>query len=231
MPRVRIPVLIVAFFILDLMLGIAFMISEMTDHSYGKLKVFLDLGSEGNLPTWFSSIQWFCVAVLLGIFAQRNFQISRKKSWLLVLLPLVFLALSLDEVAQIHEWLGGMSDKYLPGASRQNTMFSHTGIWMFVIGVPFVGLFIVLILTIRTYFSRNFSVLVKITLGMSVMLAGSIGIETLSNFIASNSVKATIGVFLEELCEMIGGTIVLWGSYELLFNHGFAIKLERVEID
>ena len=147
------------------------------------------------------------------------------------MLPLVFLALSLDEVAQIHEWLGGMSDRYLPVASRPNTMFSHTGIWMFVIGVPFVGLFSVLILSIRTYFSRNFSVLVKITLGMSVMLAGSIGVETLSNFIASNSVKATIGVFLEELCEMIGGTIVLWGSYELLFNHGFAIKLERVEID
>ena len=229
--RVYIPSFILTLVIIDLTLGIAYILNALAGLPYRKFTIFLDLNGEANLPTWYSSIKWFCVATLLGIFAHHNVTLSQRKSWLLATLPLVFLALSLDEVAQIHEWLGRKSDILLPRGSREHTLFSRTGIWMFVIGIPFLVFFMVLIFSVWSYFQRAPTALVKVLLGMAITLAGAIGIETLSNFVARNSVYSALQILLEEWCEMLGATIVLWGSYELLYRHGFAFRLDRAEID
>ena len=229
--RGRIPTVILVFFVVDLAIGLAYVFNYLADRPFWKLTTFLDLNGESNLPTWYSSIQWFGAAALLGIFTQRNFRLSQSKSWLLVVLPLVFLALSLDEVARIHEWLGQKSDKFVLGASRETTMFSKPGIWMFAIGVPFLTFFAGLIRSVQAYFKRASGAFVKINLGIAIMLTGAIGIEILSNFVTPNSVYSVIQVFSEELCEMVGATVVLWGSYELLCRHGFIFKLDKAETD
>jgi hypothetical protein len=102
-PRVLIPVRV--FFAIDLGFGILYLLTSLGGQD-SLLTRFLDLDRESNLPTWYSTIQWFCAASLLGVFAIRNFSFSQRKSWLLLALPLVFLGLSLDEMAQIHEKLG-----------------------------------------------------------------------------------------------------------------------------
>jgi hypothetical protein len=229
--RVRIPTPILIFFIVDVALGIAYLFNYLAGRPYGTLTIFLDLDREGNLPTWYSSMQWCCVAALWGIFTHHHFSPSQKKSWLLIILPLVFLLLSLDEVAEIHERLGRKSDIFLPGTSRKNTLFPGTGIWMFVIGVPFIALFVGLVFSIRTYFQRAPGAFIKIFLGMAISVAGAIGVETLRNFVAPNSAYDVFQVFSEELCEMLGCTMVLWGSYELLDKHGFAMRFDRAETD
>ena len=201
----------------------------MADHPVGELSSFIDLNGEQNLPAWYSSIQWFCVTALLGIFAVRNFRFSHPSSWLLLTLPPVFLLLSLDEIAQIHEWLGNKSDALLPGASRAGTPFFHTGIWMFLLGLPFLILFNMLVLSTRVYFRRAPGALMKLLLGMAIMLGGSIGIETLHNFVEPGSLFGTLQILFEELCEMVGATIILWGSYEILHSHGFTWTLDPVE--
>jgi hypothetical protein len=207
---------------IDVALGTVYIFNYLAGQPYQPLTAFLDLNGEANLPAWYSSIQWFCVAALLGIFARRNFSLSQGKSWLLAALSLVFLAFSLDEIAQIHEKLGLMSDIFLPNASRKNTLFPRTGIWMFVIGIPFLALFVALILSIRSYFQRAPSAFIKMLFGLAIMMVGAIGIETFDNFVAPTSVYGVLRVFLEEVCEMLGGTVVLWGSYELLYRHGVA---------
>jgi hypothetical protein len=231
MSNIRIPPFVVILFMFDLALGVAYLGNYLAGKPFAGLNQLLDLNREANLPSWYSSIQWFCVAILLGLFAQANFSVTQRKSWLLAVLPLLFLALSVDEIAQIHEKLGRKSDLLLSGGSRQNTLFYRTGIWMFVVGVPFLIFFVALIFSIRTYFRRTPAVLAKIVLGMAVMLTGATGIEILYNFVPPNSAYTVLEVFAEELCEMLGATIVLWGSYELLESHGFVFKLDRVELD
>ena len=226
----RIPIPVRALFAIDIGFGVAYLLLYL-DRYHVILTPWLDLDGESNLPTWYSSVQWFCVAGLLAIFSIRNFSFSQKRSWLLLALPLVFLGLSLDEVAMIHEQIGGRSDAFLPGGSRANTLFIKTGIWMFLLGVPFAALVAGLMISTRTYFRRTPDAFVKLCLGMTVTLVGAVGIETLSNFTARNSAYAMLQVLAEEVCELLGSTIILWGSYELLAGHRFEIKIDRVEID
>jgi hypothetical protein len=232
MPHRRIPILILVFFIVDLALVVGHLINTLAGGRPSLMMTrFLDVRRENNLPTWYSSIQWFCVASLFGIFAYHNFTRSQKKSWLLGALPLLFLALSLDEVAGIHEWVGHESDILLPGSSRKYTLFDRTGIWMFVLGGPFLIFFAGLILSLETYFRRAPGAFVKVLLGMAVMLAGAIGIEALDNyhFIGASYLYRAAQGSAEELCEMLGSTTILWGSHELLYSYGFTWRLDRVE--
>jgi hypothetical protein len=221
----RIPALILIFFLIDLALGLGYIVNELVGRPYEKLTLLLDLSRESNLPTWYSSMQWFCVAIFLGLFAHSNFRLAQIRSWLLPIVSLLFLALSVDEVARIHEWLGEKTDILLPGGSRANTLLHQTGIWMFVIGIPFLATFVWLFFSIRMYFQYSPNALIKLFVGMLTTLSGALGFETLTNFVSPGSMYGILRVFAEEFCEIVGGTIVLWGSYELLVAHGFAYWL------
>jgi hypothetical protein len=226
---VRIPAVIAMLLLIDLIFGFLYLSDYAAGQPLGELTSFIDLNGEQNLPTWYSSVQWFLVAALLGVFAWKNVGMREAGSWLLLALPSVFLFFSLDEVAQIHEWLGDKSDILLPGSDRANTPFFHTGIWMFVLGLPFLAFFVALILSMRAYFRRAPGSLVRMFAGMAVMLAGTIGFETLHNFVDPGSIYGALQIAFEETCEMLGATLILWGSYELLRGHGLTWSLDRVD--
>lgn len=228
MSRGRMPGAVLFLFAIDVALGAAYLLDYAAGHPFAKLAAFVDLDQEGNLPTWYASIKWFCVAAMLGLFALRNVRAADAKSWPLLLLPLVFLAFSVDETAQVHEWVARRSDAYLPNASREGTLFARTGIWMFVVGVPFIAFFLWLVRSVRTYFRNVPGALVKMCAGVAIMLTGALGLEALVNFAAPNSGLAVLEILSEEMCEMLGATVVFWGSYELLQRHGLALRFEPV---
>lgn len=69
-------------------------------------------------------------------------------------------------------------------------------------------------------------------LGMAVFLGGALGIEAMSNFVADfDSAHGVLQVVSEEVCEMLGATIVVWGSYQLLQRYRFALHLDKVQPD
>jgi hypothetical protein len=223
MPRLRVPRFIQVLFIINLTLALAYVLDYLVGRPYRPLTQFLDLNGECNLPTWYSSVQWFAVAALLGLFAKRNASRASPRSWLLFALPIVFLAFSLDEVAQIHEAVGKRSDALFIG-DRAQSMFSRTGIWMFVVGMPFAAFFIALVLLIRDFFRHARAALVTALIGVAILLLGAVGIEVLRNWVMPGSAYDILQAFLEELCEMTGGTVVLWGSYELLVAQRAAVR-------
>src|SRR5690606_30400245 len=87
----RVPALILLVFALDLLLALLYVGNYMVGHEYEPLTRFVDLDGEANLPTWYSSMQWFSVALLLGLFAYRHFEPKTLRSWALIMLPLIFL--------------------------------------------------------------------------------------------------------------------------------------------
>ncbi len=202
----KIPFIIELFFLADLTLAVIYLYS----HNIHFIK-FFDLDKEVSIPTWYSSIQLFCISVLSGLFAYRKFNRLDIRSWILLLLPLLFLTLSMDESAAIHEWFGHVTDFILLNAPRKETLFKKTGVWMFVIGVPFLISFVALMCSIKKYFdNKNF---LLILFGMVILLSGALGVETISNLVSNKLYY--IEVFYEELLEMLGATIILWGFYNL----------------
>lgn len=181
-----------------------------------------NLGGEANLPTWFSSMQWFCVSYLFGIFAVRNLDRSRKDTWLLLLFPVLFLIFSIDEFVQIHEWLGTKTDIFLPGGARKNTFFHATGIWMFLVGIPVLAGCLWVLSSLKKYFIEVPAAYRKFTVGILVFFGGAIGVETLSNLSDGYTWSHILENILEEGMEMVGVTIMLWGTYDLLVAHGFS---------
>ena len=183
------------------------------------LTQIFDLDGERNLPTWYSSMKLSFVAVLLFKVVMKKFSIENYKMWPLVLLPLIFFGLSADEISQIHEYLGEKSDIFLTGGDRRTTFFSETGIWMFLIGIPFTVLLVFLLFYFKSICNIDISIFKKFMLGLFVFLLGALGIEILSNIPLEHTNAYMVEVFFEELCEMIGVSIMLLASYDLfLFN-------------
>lgn len=207
--------IILALVAADLAICLAYLIDAGTGGASVKLSLLLDLEGEGNLPTWFSSMQLFLVAGTTALFAAGVSERARRSTWLAWALPAAFLALSLDEVAEIHEYLGYRSDALLPGRDRANTVFSYTGIWMFVIALPFLAIMAALLWRLRRHF-RAAGVLRKYLAGLALLVVGAAGGDLVANFVTVGSWAHVIEVFFEELGEMLGATIMVWAGLEQL---------------
>lgn len=205
---------------IDLALGLAYLAYFLIGHPYEPLTKLIDLDGEANLPTWYSSVLWFGVAYLTWVFAQRHVVRSRIRTWFLFALPLVFVLFSLDEVAQIHEHVGVLSDALLPSGTREATLVSRTGLFFLFVGVPFVIVFIGLLAAVRPFLAERPGAFLKLVAGMAVFVFAAVGLDALSNFTTEGSLAAIVQVLVEEVTEMIAATIVLWGAYELVSEAG-----------
>jgi hypothetical protein len=93
------------------------------DQVFGLARL-IDLQREANIPTWFSSVQLFAVALTLTAIwlSQRNATHRHAPYWAVLMLG--FYYLSVDEVAQLHE----MSDNPLmtPILGAEHSWFHTT---------------------------------------------------------------------------------------------------------
>lgn len=213
--KLKIPQVIKPFLLIDMLLCVAYLANHMLGKPYSAITTLLDLNGEHGLGMWYSSMQLFCIFLLSFFFCYIKFR-QNKKLLPLMILPTLFLLMSIDEAIQIHEWLGQQTDHILMGHDRDDTSFRRTGGWMFAIGIPFIILFIVYANSIWQHFQSNQQAFKKLLLGMAVMLTGAIGLETLVNFISYE--YKFFEVVLEEGMEMVGATIMLWAAYDMALD-------------
>jgi len=203
-----------ALYVLDFALG----------HPFSGVKRLVDLDAEANIPTWYSSAQLLVLGLLLGVFAVVQLERGVPHAGALFALPILCVLMSCDEVAQIHEWLGGWSDVFLPRETREGTIFSVTGIWVFLFGPPFVAAVIVLWRRLAPFLKgRDRAIRLYVT-GFVVYATSALGIELLSNFVVPGSVAAMVQVLCEEIGEMLGVTLAIWATLEFLDSYGIRIR-------
>ncbi|MFQ6613949.1 MAG: hypothetical protein ACE5D1_03815 [Fidelibacterota bacterium] len=210
-------------FLVNFLLLILYILNALLGEPYSWLTQFIDLNDESNLPTWYSSVQLFLAALLTGSYVWSLPKETAGKAILYWSWPLILLFLSLDEVAMIHETLGDLSDALIPGGSRFTTPFSITGIWMFIIGVPFVLVMLVLGLFIHRFQHWPRKIQVLFLSGMGIFLGSAIGIETLSNWLRFGA-EYYLEVCLEEIGEMTGETLLVWAGLELVRRQGLRLS-------
>jgi hypothetical protein len=200
-----------------------------------------DVGREDSIPTWFESMQFMLCSVLLAVIAVAKKQHSERYSLHWGVLSIIFLYLSLDEVATIHETIGGELERLLHNSTGFNASGAISFFWV-VPGAAFV--FIVLLAYVRflAYLPRTTRRLFLFAGALFVL--GALGLEMLTAQVVSSSggianwlVSASHGIVdrdsasaiptilkgvqtsIEEMFEMLGLTAFIYGLLSYISSH------------
>lgn len=165
----------------------------------------LDLDAESSLPTWFAaSLLLLCALSLLFVALQVD-QGGRRKAIPWFLLAVIFAALSLDEIAMLHEWL----------STVLSARMENTGLFYFAWTLP--ALVVCLAgLVCFVPFIFSFKGLDRgLLIGSAVVfLLGAIGMEMLGGAQAEragiDSLHYRLFATIEESLEYAGVLLFLW---------------------
>jgi len=209
----------------DIVMVALYILDAALAHPYRRFTRLVDLDGEANLPTWYSSGQLLVLGLLLGVFAVVMTDRRDTRSWPFLALAALCLVLSLDEVAQIHERLGSKSDVLLPGGSRAGSLVPRTGIWMFLLGPPFLLVVVLLWRVLAPFLQGRKRVARLYLVGFVVYTASVLGIEILANFVSPGGLASAVQVVCEELGEMLGLTLLVWATVELLASYDINVRV------
>lgn len=180
-----------------------------------------DLDGEGNLPAWFSSVQLFCVSLLLALRGPGKLLPYGVPLIVPLLGAAVFLFLSMDETAQVHERVGRAL------RSTDVTLLPHVragrGMWVsayLLASIPFLALAV-----------RHFAALwhacrttvIAGIVGCALIAAGGAGVELVADEFFRDYADARyfylLSVLAEETLELLGGSLLLYGAFLLNFSN------------
>jgi len=189
------------YFILFLLLanitGIVFKFYVGHDYIYGLVPLF-DFDAEKNIPTLYSSFAIIIASMFLAVIALA--QKKQRESWVpWIGLSVIFLFLSIDEVASIHERL------VEPVRETLNT----SGLLYFAWVIPYggaVGIFFICYLKFLIDLPRKIMILF-VASGL-IFVSGAIGFELLGGMhvelYGRENIIYSIYYTCEEFLEMIG---------------------------
>lgn len=207
------PKLITSLLLLDCFFCLIYVVTHILMPSSYEPSYLWNLDSEGSISSWYSVLKYLGVSVLAARFVYKR--MSKGQTSLAVLgLPVIFLAMGIDEGARLHERISKYSDMFLPGGDRANTPFHETGIWMFVVGIPFIIFFLFWMYRLRKELINYRGSLKLLTIGMGILITGAVGFEIISNFLYGTA--WLIEVALEEGFEMIGVSVMGWSMCQML---------------
>lgn len=190
----------------------------------------LEVGSDSSIPTWYSSFALLLCSILLAAVAavKQRYRDLYVRHW--SFLSIVFLLLSIDEVAMLHE-AGGRIFKTLVEALGFTTNGFIYATWVvpgavFVLVVALVYLRFLARLPSRTrsLFLAAGAVFITGALGtemLSARLISFYGWENLAHIPFSVRIVISLQTAVEELLEMLGVVIFV---YALLSYLTFYVK-------
>lgn len=203
---------------LDFTLAMIFILFHIlgSEIPIGPIRLLFDLDSDLSVSAWYSSIKLFVIGTLLFI-ASRNNQYERYfPSSFLTGGSLLFIFLSVDEGAAIHEKIS----KIARSLQLDWLLIRGHGAWIIIYSVI---AFPIVLLSLR-YFRVAWKYFRRETLtalcGVAILVTGAVFFEVISYlFIRSEatSVLYKIQVVFEEFFEMVGVSIILY-SVLLLTN-------------
>lgn len=178
---------------------------------------FVRLGSEANLPTWYSASQLLAVAVLAAVAATRYTRSGVPGARMAYAPAAFFTLLSLDEGAQLHERIGDWTQA-ATGAGEGLA----TGPWLFV-AVPVYGLLAWVVGRASWPLLRGRPQVIALgVIGCILFGVAAAGIESLGNLTDQMLVRRGLGV-VEEVGEMVAATILLWAAWCLAQAEGVRV--------
>lgn len=163
---------------------------------YGLVPLF-NLDQEENITNWYSSITILMCSILLGIIALKKKQEMDQYRLHWFVLSLIFLYMSIDDIAQIHEKSMALFSKFNFGDFIYFT-------WTIIV-TPLLFIFILIYMKFFIDLPKNSRFLFFIS-GI-IYVGGVLGMELIDGFYYSinggNLIYALL-TMLEEMLEMLG---------------------------
>jgi hypothetical protein len=197
------------------------------EYQKGLVRLF-HLDGENNIPSWYSSVMLGLGSLVLAIIArveQMRESAGARPWWVLAA---VFLYLSMDEAASIHEMLIWVVTPILKQAGMFAGFLTYS--WV-VVGIPLVG---IIALAFRPFLARlpHDTARLFIFAG-GLFVTGAIGIEMLGAQVESSigtreAMVYVLVVTMEESCEMFGVALFLYGLLSYLNRPESRQQLSRL---
>jgi hypothetical protein len=204
------------------------------------LRLF-DVGEESNIPTWFSSLQLLLCSVLLAAIAVAQKRRGGRYGLHWGVLSLIFMLLSLDEGATIHEAMGQELERLL----GSTTGFEPGGLISFFWVVPGAAFMLVVLLAYLRFLAHlPGSTRRLFLLAGALFVLGALGMEMLSAQVVSASggeadwesvsglPKIVVGLqtSVEEMLEMLGVAVFAYAllAYMGSYVEGISVRV-RIE--
>lgn len=181
------------------------------------------LDAEGNISTHVNALLLFIPALLLVLISMWKYTSKDKFHLHWLGLGLIFLFLSFDEAASLHERL----IKPMRAISNAGGIFHFA--WI-IPGMLAVALFGLTFLAFFLHLDKKFKILFFISL--AVYIGGVIGGEMVSGYFAANlgqkNFTYAIVASFEESIEMIGASLIIYSLFEYIKHYlpeGFTLKI------
>ncbi len=180
-----------------------------------------NLNNENNIPTWYSSSALLLCAALLGLIGLQSKQVGECYAIHWLVLSFVFLCLSVDEAASLHEMVGTrVTEAFRPKGHFYLGGFLYYGwvipgmLFVLIVGLSFGRFLLHLSMPIRRLF----------LLAGFVYVGGALGVEMLESyaFYMSRDITAfhsLILITIEEGMEMLGILIFLYALCSYMANY------------
>ncbi|MFH1460543.1 MAG: hypothetical protein ABIG64_09285 [Candidatus Omnitrophota bacterium] len=189
-------------------------INVLMGEPFWQITRLINVDTEGNFPTWFSSM----MLAIAAFYAYNCFRASKNndgKIWKLLSISLV--TMSCDEVAQIHEHLGNTINKYLIGLKNLNAA------WLVIFGPFILGIIFIFVLKIKNQLVESFQAIKFLRIGLFVYLGGAFLLESTVVFLTQGEAQWlwNIEYIAEETLEMFGIIFIIKGLIE---HHRFLLQ-------
>jgi hypothetical protein len=181
------------------------------DLPWGPVRTLFNLDGDLSIPAWFSSIQLFMTGSVLLVASLNNRHKHRMPTALLVAGGMLFIFLSADEGAAIHEKLTDVARTL----EMDWLLFrGDHGAWIAVYAVMFLMIAAFgarYLITVWKNFRRESLLALS---GAVTLVAGGVGLEILGYLMFSQQGKKPfmykVEVACEEMLEMAGVSIILY---------------------
>ena len=197
---------------IELLLAGAGVLSILVGGEIETVHALFDLDAESTIPTWFSSMQIFVIGATLLLASRWTPSSSRPSPASLVAAGIAFVLLSMDEASEFHEklsWLLGNRFEALP---RFRTGY---GIWMYIYAPIALAVLFALRRDLAGAWRGHGRECRIVLLGVALVLFGAIGLESFGYLFLRDDLRSVgyrAEVVVEELFEMLGMSVVLYGT-------------------
>jgi hypothetical protein len=223
-PRLLLNVVVPAIVALNVLNAVAVFLYHHRHHHGGRFFLAFSLDKEANVPSWFSSGLLLTAAAALALVALDA--LARHAPWRRhwAGLSLVFVALSLDETAELHERTGSWLRDHL----GLHGPLHYGGV------VPALALALVVGITyVRFLRALPRATRLGILGAAAVYISGAVGVEAMTGWWAeshgSRSTALLVVSTIEENLELVGTTlfILVVLAYFARFGRPVSLRAER----